>query len=172
MFVRLKNNLGFSLLELVLCLAMLGILGYIASPIIGNSNTAMSLDAAARQIEGDLRYAQNMATTTGTRYGLKADSTTQYTVYSETGGVESTTTSPYNHQAMIINMTTGFPNTTMGSATYKVEFDSTGQPIDPVTNVALASGTTQTIQLNSTNGTSKSIVVTAPTGNINCTNCQ
>jgi type II secretory pathway pseudopilin PulG len=152
---RLHSQNGITLLELVLCLAMLGILAYVASPIIGNSTSALSLDAAAKQVEADLRYAQNMATTTSDNYTWHAVSSTQYQVLTNTGAVA---TSPYNHQAMTVSLSTSYPNTSLTPVPADIVFTGgTGAP-----NAAA----TLTLQ-NSTTGTCKKINITATTGNMN-----
>lgn len=155
---RLSSQKGITLLELVLCLAMLGILAYIASPILGNSTSALSLDAAAKQVEADLRYAQNMATTTSDTYRWEsktsagADSATDYRVVNDDTG--TTATSPYNHQAMNTNLSNSYPNTQFDSNNYVITFTGgSGAPTAPVSLVLTntVTGTTKTVTI-STSG--------------------
>lgn len=158
MMKRLRSQSGVTLLELVLCIAMLGILGYVASPILGSSTSALSLDAAAKQVEADLRYAQNMATTTDNDYRWEtktsgdSPSYSSYRVYDVTNS--ATATSPYNHQAMNLDLSTSYPNTTFSANNYTVNFArATGVPSGDLSITITNSGTdpakTKTITITS-----------------------
>lgn len=51
---------GFSLTELIVIISILGILGWVAYPKMAAMDE-IKLDAAARRLAGDLRYAQSLA---------------------------------------------------------------------------------------------------------------
>jgi prepilin-type N-terminal cleavage/methylation domain-containing protein len=55
---------GFSLLELVLVSAIIGILAAIAAPRYGRASARYQLELAARRVAGDLRLAQSYARAT------------------------------------------------------------------------------------------------------------
>ena len=55
-----RTHQGFTLIELMLSIAILGILAALASPMFGN-NTALQLDVAKRLLISDLEYVQILA---------------------------------------------------------------------------------------------------------------
>lgn len=64
---------GFSLMELFLVLAILGVISAIAIPRFGGSMALHRLDAAARRIAADVRLARTRAMTTSTNQTLRID---------------------------------------------------------------------------------------------------
>lgn len=56
-----RNNRGFSLLELLLVVAILSIVAALAIPRFTNANAQRDLDNAARQLVVDLRWTSQMA---------------------------------------------------------------------------------------------------------------
>ena len=69
MKINMKNNHGFTLIEALLIILLIGILAAIAIPRIGSSEK--SAYSSARQIVSDLRYTRTLAVTTGQRHYLK-----------------------------------------------------------------------------------------------------
>jgi len=61
----MKYEGGFTLIELIVVVAILGVLVYLAAANFGTSQTNVQLDAAAQQIATDIRYAQQIARTAG-----------------------------------------------------------------------------------------------------------
>lgn len=61
----MKHQHGFTLLELIVVVVIIGVLAYLAAANFGTSQTDVQLDAAAQQITTDIRYAQQMARTIG-----------------------------------------------------------------------------------------------------------
>lgn len=64
---------GFSLMELFLVLAILGVISAIAIPRFGGSMALHRLDAAARRIAADLKLARNRAMTTSANQIFRID---------------------------------------------------------------------------------------------------
>lgn len=72
MFAR-QNNRGFSLLDLLIVLMILGIVGVIVVPQLYSTMTEARLNEAARELVSGLQYAQSLAVTHQRPFGLKAD---------------------------------------------------------------------------------------------------
>ncbi|MGD8531345.1 MAG: prepilin-type N-terminal cleavage/methylation domain-containing protein, partial [Syntrophobacterales bacterium] len=62
MFDRQKNR-GFSLLDLLIVLMILGIMGVILAPQLYSMMTEARLNEAAREMVSGLQYAQSLAVT-------------------------------------------------------------------------------------------------------------
>lgn len=72
MFARQKNR-GFSLLDLLIVLMILGIMGVILAPQLYSMMTEARLNEAAREMVSGLQYAQSLAVIHQRPFGLKAD---------------------------------------------------------------------------------------------------
>jgi type II secretion system protein H len=71
-FARQRNR-GFSLLDLLIVLMILGIMGVILAPQLYSMMTGARLNEAAREMVCGLQYAQSLAVTHQRPFGLKAD---------------------------------------------------------------------------------------------------
>jgi prepilin-type N-terminal cleavage/methylation domain-containing protein len=72
---------GFSLTELIVIISILGILSWIAYPKM-SAMDEIKLDAAARRLAGDLRYAQSLAMSRRVIHGILFDpGLEKYTVF-------------------------------------------------------------------------------------------
>lgn len=58
-----KSTSGFSLLELMLVLLLLGVVYGLAGPMLGNGSVGLEMKAAARQLAAGLRKARSVAVT-------------------------------------------------------------------------------------------------------------
>jgi prepilin-type N-terminal cleavage/methylation domain-containing protein len=133
--VRLVHSAGFSLVELVLVITMLGILAWLSYPKI-TALSELRLDAAARRVASDLRYAQNRSIGTRVIHGLVFEpSLARYTVFAPT--VASPLTDPADRaRTLRVDFTskTEFKGVTITSATFgatkAVTFDYFGVPRD------------------------------------------
>ncbi len=63
MFTHFKENNGFTLIELILVIAITGIISVIVLPNITNSVTDVNLKLATDKLMDDVRYVQNYAVT-------------------------------------------------------------------------------------------------------------
>ena len=72
MIARQKNR-GFSLLDLLIVLMILGIMGVILAPQLYSMMTEARLNEAAREMVSGLQYAQSLAVIHQRPFGLKAD---------------------------------------------------------------------------------------------------
>jgi len=68
-----QKNRGFSLLDLLIVLMILGIMGVILAPQLYSMMTEARLNEAAREMVSGLQYAQSLAVIHQRPFGLKAD---------------------------------------------------------------------------------------------------
>jgi prepilin-type N-terminal cleavage/methylation domain-containing protein len=77
---------GFSLLELVTVVSIIGILGAIIAPRYADALTNYRVDAAARRVVADLEYMRDRAKSTSTSRSFTVDvGLEQYTLVGESG---------------------------------------------------------------------------------------
>ncbi len=115
---------GFTIVELVLTMSVIGLMVGVWLTVVDFTNGA--LDRAARRLESDLRYAQQLATAQEINFGVITNNATTYTVYRGVPGTP--TTDPHTRQAMVVDFTTGYDGVTF-TANYQVEFDPFGRPV-------------------------------------------
>lgn len=115
---------GFSLMEIVVVVALLGILGVAALPLV-YSPDPVRLDAASKQVLSDIEYARQLAMATNVTHGVSFVANGAYTVYRTVVG--SPVSSPLTHQSMVITLSSRYPGVTIRN-NYTVEFDSLGSP--------------------------------------------
>ena len=72
-FINSNSEKGFSLLDLLIVLMILGIMGLLVSPQLNSMVTESRLNEAAREMVSGLQYAQSLAVTHQRPFGLKAD---------------------------------------------------------------------------------------------------
>jgi type II secretion system protein H len=71
--VARQKDEGFSLIDLLIVLMILGIMGVILAPQLSSMMTEARLNEAAREMICGLQYAQSLAVTYQRPFGLKAD---------------------------------------------------------------------------------------------------
>jgi prepilin-type N-terminal cleavage/methylation domain-containing protein len=143
---------GFSLIELVMVIAIVGVLGLVAiiyAPSIDNTR----LDAAAKQVVSDIEFAKQNASLTGVISGVNFVSGGAYTVYQ--GTTATPLASPLTLQSMVVTLSAKYPNIVI-SSNFTVEFDSLGSP---------TTGAGGSVTLSNGSAT-KTITVTANTGKL------
>ncbi|MBE7545862.1 type II secretion system protein [uncultured Candidatus Kuenenia sp.] len=66
----MQNQKGFSLIELIVVMAIMGIATGIAVPVYNNMKPQIRLNGAARQVMGDLMWARMQAVSQNNRYRI------------------------------------------------------------------------------------------------------
>lgn len=148
---------GFTLLELALVIAVLGIITYTAMPLFDTLDP-VNLDTAARKLEADIRYAQTLSTTTGDPHGFRNISdglTTTYEIYSVI--TNTAVTSPYDHEPMQEDFNDTFQGVNFVDNNHDIQFDGLGKP-------TIISGTDQIPISNKDGSQSKIIEIVTSTG--------
>ncbi len=84
----LKSAKGFSLIELLIVIALIAILAAIAAPNFSKYKDNANLKEAAREISGDIQLYKQRAVAENTRYRMVFDvDNNDYTVERDIGGV-------------------------------------------------------------------------------------
>lgn len=157
-FSMLKNLRGFTLVELLLVLILIGIMAVIAVPNwVGSPN----LEAQTQALLSDLRYTQALAMTHGQRFDLNFTLPSSYGI-SDPGG---TAVANPSTGASTVSLVSG---TTMSSLTNLpnnlISFDERGVPYtDSAATVALTANATIVL---SANGITRNIIITPETGSM------
>jgi len=82
---RVRTN-GFTLVELILLISLIGILAWLAVPRLGAYHE-IKLETAARRVAADLRYAQGLSMTQREKHGVFFDpGVSRYTVLETASG--------------------------------------------------------------------------------------
>lgn len=149
-----NNQSGFTLIELILCMVLMGILAIMVTPK-NDGMTSLGVTSAAREIVSSIRYAQDLAMTTSDAHGFRVTDANHYEVYNAVTGQLAIAPSHQDHMHEELGDSShslSFLNTN-----YKVEFDSRGRP-------TVGGGVTLTIQYGSS---TKSVQVSAASGLVN-----
>jgi MSHA pilin protein MshC len=81
--VRSKSNQGFTLIEVVAVLIILGILGVVVVSRMSSTST-YGVKSQAEVLKSHIRYAQTMAMGTGTIWGIDVDDSKRYYLFKGT----------------------------------------------------------------------------------------
>jgi len=102
---------GFTLLEILVVMAIFTILGAFAVPQWGNLLAKYRLDSAARQVATELHGAKNRAMAQYRRFKLVFDSPTTYTIQKEQTPGEGDYTATSGAKSLPLGITVEFNNT-------------------------------------------------------------
>ena len=134
------NRRGFTTVELVLVLTIMAITATLAADVISTTESNQRADRAAREVVAALRFARNMAMTTGNTSGVEFDTTAKTAkVYTMINSVQTWVTVPFtgtgksgqyiinfagDREILGVTMTVSLPSDTTNP--YDVTFNSLG----------------------------------------------
>lgn len=128
--MKIRNSSGFSLIELVLIMILLGVIAISLSPLVGV--TQVDLDSAVKRAYSDMIDIQYLAMATGASHTFKVTSSSSYQTY-ETVSEKIITG---------VNFTGALGKIKFQTAPFQVIFIADGSPILPSENkVVLTDGT-------------------------------
>lgn len=159
---------GFTLIELVLIMAIVAVVGVVVSIGMGGLNSSR-LNGAARRLISDLRFAQQAAITKRIRHGV-IFTANSYTVF-ENDNTADPARNPQGGDNFIVDFTTGeFAGVTVSLTDLTdgvVRFDPAGRPLEGnPPNPVTALTTPKTVTL-SYNGNPQAITIVQETGKVN-----
>ncbi len=120
----MKRCGGFTLIELVMIISLLGIMVVLYIESAGNVSD-LAVDAASKKVQQDLRYAQQLAQTTGVNHGGSFTAQGSYEIYSGSPG--NPVLDPTTKQNMVDDLSK-FPGVSI-SGSKQFEFNSIGKPV-------------------------------------------
>jgi type II secretory pathway pseudopilin PulG len=128
-----RKDSGFTLIEIVLILIVISVLAAVVTPKFAEFYSGIKLSSAAKKLVNDIRYAQNLATTTRTHHKISFTSAGSYRVLNVSTG--NPVRDPLTQADFIVDLTRSEfsgVNITLptGLAGDYVEFDGLGIPYD------------------------------------------
>jgi len=154
---NINQNIGFTLLEMVIVIALMAILAAIA--IARWPGVNLNLNAQAQQLANDIRYTQSLAMTRGQRYRLNLLTATTYSITDLSGNAVGNNVTGNNTVTYGTGITKG---TTSNLPNNLIAFDGQGIPyIDATAATALtatasisltAGSVTRTLQISPETG--------------------
>ncbi len=176
-----KSKKGFTLLELVLVIVLIGILSVFVVPMLPNVTT-MKAGSFADKLRADIRYAQSLAMRGNDRVrvyfngtgggGVTAPATGYAVAYDSSstnncGSFASVSDPSGSGNLTVMLMSGSFANISVTPTTACVEYDTLGRPYDCSGNlgscITTASASNITITVNPSGG----VTITAQTGAVN-----
>lgn len=139
------KNRGFTLIELVMIIALLGIMAVFAAPRLGNI-TATNAAAFSDKLRADIRYAQNLAMTRNARFRVHFNAAPAPNPgYAVTDSANASVQDPAGSGNLSVVLNAGnYAGITVASPFPFIEFDSLGRPYDNA-GVLLAAAATLTV---------------------------
>jgi prepilin-type N-terminal cleavage/methylation domain-containing protein len=129
---KMKNRKGFTLIELAMIIAILGVLALVVMPKT-TAEPRVRLEAACQKIALDLRYAQEMALAQQVRFGVSFDTVNEaYFVYRVNIATKARDPQTRNNFDVSFSQLNEFKGIDISSTNFsnRVEFDSKGAPYD------------------------------------------
>jgi prepilin-type N-terminal cleavage/methylation domain-containing protein len=159
---------GFTFIELVVVIVVLGIISYVSFAAIGRVMNGIQATGAADKIASDIRYAQSMAGSNNLWYGVsfEATPTNIYSIYTTNGTTDTYAVNPANRGTnFIINLGADYnANITVAipAGTKKIVFSPLGTPYTNYKTTGIPITAEAVITVNS----SRTVRITPLTGRV------
>lgn len=159
-----SDQRGFTLVETVIVVALVGIFAAVSMPSFLGSLQELRLNGAARKLAYDMRYMREFALSHHDVYGIEFDvSNNSYQLFEVIGGVKTVITNPNTGGNMVIDydVLPQFSGVSISSAgATEIRIDAFGNPLDSV-----GAQLTSTVTITLANGSStKGVRITNQTG--------
>lgn len=135
--IALRLYHGYTLIELVLVIVIIGVIGIVVNPF--SSQISMTVDAEARHVLSDIRYAQALSMATGQRYRWVQTSSNTYQIISAAGSAMA-----FANGSSVMTLSSGtsfsgisnLPGNLINFDTAGIPYVDTGTPGTPLTSTA------------------------------------
>lgn len=126
------NSRGFTFVELVIVIVIIGILSYVTYVKLGDSTTTIKIEAAARKMVSDIRYAQELAMTIGeeTRFYVDVQNNRYYLKWSDGTYVKTPMANSDYVISFAQNDFLGVEITATNLTAGRLDFNSLGSPLN------------------------------------------
>jgi prepilin-type N-terminal cleavage/methylation domain-containing protein len=146
-----RNSFGFTMVELMIVLLILGMVAAVAVPSITSSLDEMKMDGAAREVVSAIYYAQSISIKEGDSYGVKFNETTQAVLCFKPPG-NAPILHPIDKKPYIIDFIGAGPlqGLKIVSTTFvgnKVNFNELGEPSESGSAILAYGGIQKTINV-------------------------
>jgi MSHA pilin protein MshC len=146
----MRNQSGFTLIELVMIIVILAIIAAVAIPRMGDV-TSMKAAATAEKIKSDIRYAQELAMTRNRSYRVYFNSApapgSGYAVVNDAnnngtwGEAGEFAQDPTGSGNLSVTLNAGdYAGVTASSSVNPIEFNSLGRPTGGATTITVSPG--------------------------------
>lgn len=146
-----RNSFGFTLVEIVIVLLLLGIVSAVAVPSINSTLDTMKIDAAAREVVSAIQYAQSLAIKEGGVYGVKfSPLSNSFSCYKNVSG--NTILNPLDKKAYVVDFDEeghfqGIYLASVNFSSKREEFNSLGEPSESGSVILRYAGHQKTISV-------------------------
>ncbi|MFH1829274.1 MAG: prepilin-type N-terminal cleavage/methylation domain-containing protein [Pseudomonadota bacterium] len=165
---RSRSQSGFTLLEILLTVAIISIFVIVATVAVSAALTSFWLNGATSKMLADIRYAQQQARARNGWYGIRfqANPVNRYNVYSTDGSSDTDVPDPANlSQVLDVDVAADFGGIRITSvaiaAGNKAEFNPVGVPYDDALGSPLLNDATIILSLG---GSTRTIKIIKNTG--------